>query len=68
MILKAKVLILLTEQMLKQIWIIYSDKETKLYTDKVGRIGRIGSNNIDMTDKVIIENIYNIFFLLKLRI
>ncbi len=49
---KAKATVLLTEQMLGQIQVTYSDKKERL-ANKVERMDMVGGDNMEIADKVV---------------
>ena len=53
--LKAKATVPLTEQMLGQIQMIYSDREEKPI-NKVGKMDMVDGDNAEMADKVVYES------------
>ncbi len=55
---KTKAIVPLIEQMLRQIEVIYSDREEKP-TNKFGKIDMFGGDNMKMADKVVYENMRN---------
>ncbi len=64
---KAEVTVPLIEQILRQIQLIYSDKDEGP-ANNIRRMDRVGDDNVEMIDKVVYESVYSTIFRSRSRI